>query len=149
MKLKSYFANTVEDAMAMARQELGSDAMLVNSRKASLETRHLGAYEVVFVSEMPAGQTEEPAAAAGPKRASGDRLAQQMAELKKELEGMRRTITRSALAPAAWRDSSPDWPDAYGALTSSEVSPELAREMVQAAESRISKPVSSKLRPGQ
>ena len=43
MKLKSYFANTVEDAMSMARQELGSDAMLVNSRKSSLETRHLGA----------------------------------------------------------------------------------------------------------
>ena len=149
MKLKSYFANTVEDAMSMARQELGSDAMLVNSRKSSLETRHLGAYEVVFVSEMPASETEEPAGTAGSNRIPGDRLAQQMTELKNELEGMRRTITRSALAPAAWRDSSPDWSDAYGALTASEVSPELAREMVQAAESRISKPALSKLRPGQ
>src|ERR1035438_3345625 len=103
MKLKSYFANTVEDAMSMARQELGSDAMLVNSRKSSLETRHLGAYEVVFVSEMPASDPQE-SGGAGPKRVPGDRLAQQMRELKIELEGMRRTIPRSALAPAAWRD---------------------------------------------
>ena len=104
MKLKSYFANSVEDAMAMARQELGPDAMLVNSRKSFLEARHLGAYEVVFVTEMPDAETgEPPAAAPGVKQASGDRLAQQLAELKKELEGMRRTITRSALPPADWQ----------------------------------------------
>lgn len=84
MKIKSYFANTVEEAMAMARQELGSDAMLVNSRKSSLENRHLGAYEVVFVSDMPPGETEEPATAStGQKRPAGDRLTQQMTELKK------------------------------------------------------------------
>jgi flagellar biosynthesis protein FlhF len=121
--------------------------MLVNSRKSSLDARHLGAYEVVFVTEMPPGDTEEPSAAApGQQRGAGDWLAQQMAELKKELEGVRRTVTRSAMAPAAWRDTSPDGSDAYGALTASEVSPELAREIIQAAESRISKPASSKLR---
>ena len=42
MKIKSYFAHTVEDAMAQAREELGPEAMLVNSRKASPEARHLG-----------------------------------------------------------------------------------------------------------
>ena len=30
MKIKSYFARTVEDAMAQAREELGPEAMLVN-----------------------------------------------------------------------------------------------------------------------
>ena len=145
MKLKSYFANSVEDAMAMARQELGPDAMLVNSRKSFLEARHLGAYEVVFVTEMPDAETgEPPAAAPGVKQASGDRLAQQLAELKKELEGMRRTITRSALPPADWQDATQDGTDAYGALTASEVSPELAREMIHAAESRISKSLPAK-----
>ncbi len=34
--------------MAAARQELGSDAMLVNTRRAPAESRHLGEYEVVF-----------------------------------------------------------------------------------------------------
>lgn len=147
MKIKSYFSNTVEDAMGQARQELGPDAMLVNSRKSSIEARHLGAYEVVFVTEMPPGEQEEPAPVRQ-KAAQSDRLAQQMAELKRELEGMRRTITRSALPPAAWRDSSPDSSDAYGALTAAEVSPELAREIIQSAESRTAKSALSKLRSG-
>ena len=48
MKIKSYFAPTVEDAMAMARRELGPEAMLVNSRRAPPEPRGRGEYEVVF-----------------------------------------------------------------------------------------------------
>ena len=39
--------------MAPARQELGPDAMLVNSRKAPPEARHLGEYEVVFAIDAP------------------------------------------------------------------------------------------------
>ena len=145
MHVKSYFANTVEDAMAMARQELGPDAMLVNSRRSSLETRHLGAYEVVFVTEMAGDAQDSPTTAPGQKRTPSDRLGQQMAELKKELEGMRRSITRQSLAPA-WRDSNPQGADAFGLLTANEVSPELAREMIQGAESRIAKAAPSKLR---
>ena len=146
MKIKSYFASTVEEAMAQARQELGPDAMLVNSRKSSLETRHLGTYEVVFAGEMPPGEPLETSAAASPPQAeSADRLARQMTELKRELEGVRRTISRSALAPVAWRDSSPDLSDAYGALTASEVLPELAREITQSAAARISQAGSGKL----
>jgi flagellar biosynthesis protein FlhF len=148
MNLKSYFANTVEDAMAMAREELGSDAMLVNSRKASLDARHLGAYEVVFVTDMPAPEYDQTSAtvAAHSKPPANDRLSQQMAELKKELEGMRRTITRSAVAPTAGREVSLDGSDAYGTLTAGEVSSELAREIVRAAELRIGKPVATRMR---
>ena len=147
MRIKSYFANTVQEAMAMARQELGPDAMLVNSRKSAPETRHLGDYEVVFVTELaPGEQAEAPAPSGGQKPGASDRLALQMAELKKELEGMRRTMTQSAMAPPAWRDSGGDGSDAYVALVANEVSPELAREIVQAAESRIAKSTSSKLR---
>src|SRR5712671_150456 len=50
MRLKSYYAGTVESAICLARQEMGEDAMLVNSRKAQPEARHLGAYEVVFAA---------------------------------------------------------------------------------------------------
>ena len=39
MKLKSFFANTIEEAIRLARHELGPDAMLVNSRRASVEAR--------------------------------------------------------------------------------------------------------------
>lgn len=48
MRLKSYFAASVQEAIENARLELGPDAMLLNSRKIAPEQRHLGAYEVVF-----------------------------------------------------------------------------------------------------
>ena len=48
MKIKSYFADSVEQAIQDARQELGAEAMLITSRRSSPETRSLGAYEVVF-----------------------------------------------------------------------------------------------------
>jgi flagellar biosynthesis protein FlhF len=146
MKLKSYFTNTVEDAMAMARQELGADAMLVNSRKSSPDARHLGVYEVVFVTDAPGVESEEPPMATSMRRPTSDRLTQQMTEFKKELEGMRRTITHSALAQAVGQDVSQDGSDAYQALTASEVSPELAREIIHAAEARSDNSLSPKLR---
>jgi len=147
MKIKSYFANTVEEAMGAARQELGADAMLVNSRKTSPDNRYLGAYEVVFVTDMPAEGTDQPHEDAPALRpAPGERLAQQMAELRKELEGMRRTISRAALAPPAWREATQDCADAYATLTASELSADLAREIVQGAESRLAQLSASKLR---
>ena len=47
MKLKSYFSATVEAALELARRELGGDALLVNARPSTPETRSLGAFEVV------------------------------------------------------------------------------------------------------
>jgi flagellar biosynthesis protein FlhF len=138
MKIKSYFARTVEDAMAQAGQELGPDAMLLNSRRAPAEARHLGDYEVVFAT----GPTDAPAVSddsvsfpnPGP---SGERLSAEVAELKKELEGMRRTLTRAVLAPAEWAGAPPDISDAYARLTAADVTPELAREILDATEARL------------
>ena len=146
MKLKSYFANSVEEAMGMARQELGSDAMLVNSRKAAPDARHLGVYEVVFVTEGPLPEPETASLTSTQSRRTPDRLTQQMVELKRELEGMRRTISRSALAPAAGRDATPDGSDAYGTLIAAEMAPELVREIVRAAEVRAAASPSNAVR---
>src|SRR5690348_6671527 len=101
MKVKSYFARTVEDAIAAASQELGPDAMLINTRKSPPEARHLGEYEVVFANDLPGDAAEKPAetrvpAASGTGSARpNDQLSKEVAEMKRELEGMRRTITRS------------------------------------------------------
>jgi flagellar biosynthesis protein FlhF len=51
MRLKSFFANTIEEAIRQARMELGADAMLVNSKQTGAEARHLGAYEVVVCGD--------------------------------------------------------------------------------------------------
>ncbi|MGD0773516.1 MAG: hypothetical protein ABSC05_11905 [Candidatus Solibacter sp.] len=143
MKIKSYYSRTVEDAMAAARHEMGPEAMLVNSRKAPPEVRHLGEYEVVFADGAAAAATAETspklpgegvAVALAP---AGERLSTEVAELKKELEGMRRAITRTAYAPAQWIGVSQDISDAYAALTAAEVPAELAREIVQAAGDRL------------
>ena len=138
MKIKSYFARTVEDAMAQARQELGPEAMLVNSRKAAPEARDLGEYEVVFAADTGSAPTaERPAPLAQP---FGDRLSMEVAELKRELEGMRRTLTRSAFAPSQWLSSSPDLSEAYAVLTSTEVAPEAIRGIVNRVLSRVGTP---------
>ncbi|MBX9599724.1 MAG: hypothetical protein K2X35_01925 [Bryobacteraceae bacterium] len=48
LRLKSYFASSVEAAVALARQQLGGDAMILDARPAKPEARYLGKYEVVF-----------------------------------------------------------------------------------------------------
>jgi flagellar biosynthesis protein FlhF len=152
MRIKSYFAGTVEDAIAAARQELGPEAMLVNSRKTPAESRHMGEYEVVFAAEASFTDNVEAmtaATVAGPAAPGGDRLSADVSDLKRELESMRRALTRTAFAPSQWQGSSPALSEAYAALTAAEVAPELARDIVQAAESRVAGSRMAMLRPGQ
>jgi flagellar biosynthesis GTPase FlhF len=54
MRIKSFFAPSVQSAISSARKEFGDDVTLVTSHTASLESRHLGDYEVVFAVEEPA-----------------------------------------------------------------------------------------------
>ena len=136
VRIKSYFCHSVEDAMSTARHELGPDAMLVSSRRTPAETHHLGEYDVVFATSA-AGPL--PAAADG-SHAAGERLAAEVGELKRQLEGMRRALTKSAFAPSQWLGASPDLAEAYALLTANDVAPELAREMVQAAGARLTGP---------
>src|SRR4051794_34226678 len=100
IRLKSYFSGTVEAAMTLARKEMGEDAMLIHSRPARPESRHLGIYEVVF-GLYPNG--EEPAEPLEEDRGQGtrtegppapvmtqeqDSLARQVAALRQEMERM-------------------------------------------------------------
>lgn len=140
MKIKSYFSRTPEAALALARQEMGTEAVLVDSRKSPPESRHLGEYEVVFAVDSPPDETRESAA-------SG-RLSLEVAELKKELGGMRRTLTRTAFAPPDWLGASASLSDAYSILIASDVAPDLAREVAQGAEARIKKTSDTHHSPG-
>jgi flagellar biosynthesis protein FlhF len=132
MRIKSYFARTPESALAMARQELGLEAVLVESRKAPPESRHLGDYEVVFAIDAPREAAAPPA--------PSEQLSMELAELKQELEGMRRTLTRTAFAPSNWPGASATLTDAYAILMANDVTSELAREVAQGAESRLPPP---------
>src|ERR1700684_1665944 len=48
MRIKSYFAGSIQTAMRQARDEFGDDVMLVTSRVTDPALRHLGEYEVVL-----------------------------------------------------------------------------------------------------
>jgi flagellar biosynthesis protein FlhF len=139
MRIKSYFAHTVEDAMAAARLELGADAMLVNTRRAHPDTGHDGEYEVVLATDAP--EATGPAAPMPPSPTSAvrvpDRLSLEVSDLKRELEGMRRTLAQSAFSAPGWAGGSGDAAAAYTALTANEVDPELAREIVEVAEQAV------------
>ena len=122
MRLKSYFSGTVEAAMALARREMGDDAMLVHSRPSQPEARHLGAYEVVFGTygeasggsqdrqEAEEPRQERPAPQPAPSRIEvvpraeealrgevvpqEDALARQVNQLRCEMERMLESLVR-------------------------------------------------------
>jgi len=138
MKIKSYYAGTVTGAIALARRELGPEAMLVTSRPAPPEARHLGAYEVVFAAtvEAPRPATTQTESALAAQFAASNQVSREIAELKQKLDSMRRALTKSAFAPAPWLGDSPGLAEAYSLMTANEVTPPLALEVVQAAAAR-------------
>lgn len=140
MRLKSYFSGTVEAAMELAHQELGEDALLINARPATPETRSLGAYEVVFgvppKAEAPAVEkAEKPAesklslANAPARAAAAGNLAQDVADLKREMERMAQTL-RGGRIPAPQFLSTPSQnPDLYQRLIENELDAALAQQV--------------------
>jgi flagellar biosynthesis protein FlhF len=91
MRVKSYFAGTVEAAMTLAGRELGEEAMLVYSREAAPEARYLGKYEVVFA--LPHAEAPPtPAVSAPPPPASPVLESSPNPGLVEVLESMRRQM---------------------------------------------------------
>jgi len=99
MRIKSYFAGSVEQAIQEARQELGQEAMLITSRRAAPEARHLGAYEVVFGvhgSAVPASQQapsrSKHRAPVRPATPPSAELSTELQNLRAQLEDIKRTL---------------------------------------------------------
>jgi flagellar biosynthesis protein FlhF len=68
--MRTYFSTTIEAALDLARRELGSDALLVKSRPAPEEVRHLGRYEVIFATEREQILPVQASPSAEPNRAA-------------------------------------------------------------------------------
>jgi flagellar biosynthesis protein FlhF len=129
MKIKSYFADSVEQAIQEARQELGAEAMLITSRRSTPETRSLGAYEVVFglqaASNSPGARPRTVAPAADLARdLSGElqNLRAQLQEIKSTLQGGRGSESESPEADALLAE-----------LVSNDFARHIAQEFVSAA----------------
>jgi flagellar biosynthesis protein FlhF len=93
MQIKSYYADSVEQAITTARQELGAEAVLITSRRAAPEASARGAYEVVF------GTSKEPARTAA--ELDGDELGREVAILREQLESIKRVLKQNGSVPAS------------------------------------------------
>jgi flagellar biosynthesis protein FlhF len=128
MKLKSFFADSIEDAIGMARREMGPEAMLVHSKRSSPESRRLGAYEVVCASETePALALSEPGEP--PRDAALDSLVREVSDVKQQMERLARSLARcgQSMLPVG---SEPDVAAAFTALNEAELDPGLIYEIV-------------------
>lgn len=132
MKLKSYFAETVEAALSQARRELGEDAMLVNSQRTSVEFRHLGEYEVVCVV-TPGAESSRGLDFAGsardPRGQPLERLSQDVSELRQQMERLAVTLARSS-AGMSNIAASPALAKIFASLTGCELDSDLAYDIV-------------------
>ena len=134
MKIKSYFAATIAEAIEQARREMGPEAVIMESRRSRPEGQELGDYEVVVgaaaaESAIPAHDTP-PGAQAPPPSDKG--FGGELAEMRRQLEMMRRSISRNVLTAPRWSLASSELAEAFSTLVSEDVEPELAREVVDA-----------------
>jgi flagellar biosynthesis protein FlhF len=132
MFLKSFFAATIEDALAEGGRELGPEALLVQSKKAPVEARHLGEYEVVLALAATPGA---PAYASLPPAA--DPLARQITELRRQIDGMARSMVHSSVATPRWLAPSSQTARIYTMLIEAEVAPPLAEQIAEAVSAHL------------
>jgi flagellar biosynthesis protein FlhF len=139
MRIKSYFAASVQEAIERARQELGIEAMLISSKKTGPEASRLGAYEVVFgvTGETTAPRPEPRSTTVRPSESS-DPVARELSDLRKQIENVRRSVSRQTYSPASGLPRSPELTELYELLIGAEFSDDTAQELVQAVADRVS-----------
>lgn len=124
MRIKSFFAASVEQAIQEARQELGPDAMLITSRRSSPEARNLGAYEVVFGLPSAAARPRPAAAVAPPAD-----LSSELQNLRAQLQDIKSTLQGSRSANHA----APEAEELFSRLVSLDLSRSVARDVASSA----------------
>lgn len=136
LEIKAYFAGTVEAAMDQALRELGPEALLLNSRQAPPEARHLGEYEVVFATTPAVRRPEsrrEPAVQDAAADPAWGLVSRELRDLRMQVRQM-----RDAMAGARDMQAPAELAGAFDTLVGADVEPELAREVVDAVRARLS-----------
>jgi flagellar biosynthesis protein FlhF len=130
--VKSFFAKSIQDAMAQAREAMGPDALLLDTKAAPPEARHLGQYEVVF------GEYADPPAE--PEAAGGLTLAPDaLAKMRHSVEEIRDLLGHVTAdpQPASASQRGPAWVAA--ALVKSGVEPALASDIGESVKKRMTR----------
>jgi len=132
MRVKSYFAPSVEAAMEQARREMGPEALLVSSRKAPPEAQELGEYEVVF-AVLPNGAEGQPA----PQKTANtvdapaeDPVIRELARLRKQMEEMGSALNAQA---SQWAIPAPEFAETFSRLVQNDFSVDIAKKILKRA----------------
>jgi len=154
MKIKSYFAKTVDEAISKARVELGSEALLLNTRKIA-DTGSGAGYEVVMgvagaacvVSSAPAPKATAPVptpkltprTTAAIPNSAGESLPRlevpsEMEKLRTQMDELQSLLVRSAKNAWFAQRSVPEVADVYARLIAAEVDPGLSKDIADRLE---------------
>jgi flagellar biosynthesis protein FlhF len=124
-EFRTYFTESVEAAVALARGDLGEEAVLLGSRKTRPEEAAAGQYEVRFAPpETVAEETKGDEFA--------QRIAAEVSELRRQLASMHQVLSKSVLNPPRWLAPSSALAGLLSALIRADVDGELAQEIVDA-----------------
>lgn len=133
MRLKSFFADTIEEAIQIAHREMGPEAMLVNSKRTGPEARHLGGYEVVCAVEtgIPAPPPSSQFAGANPSFSvlPTDKLSREVSEIRQQMERLAMALTRSGSGLAGIAADA-ELSKVFAILAEAEIDADLAYEIV-------------------
>lgn len=142
MRIKSYFADTIEEAMDKARLELGPDAMLMNSRRSSPDSARQGAYEVIFALDRDNAapraritRDERPVTRTEP--AMNETLATELAELRRQIEGVQQSVSRQTVHLRWSHGASSEAAEVYSRLVEAGFSDEMAQDLMRAVHVRL------------
>jgi flagellar biosynthesis protein FlhF len=140
MRIKSYFAKSVDQAMAQARIELGEEAMLLNTRKAPADHASGMNYEVIFgvTGGGVAGQAAAPAplaiAVENPAPAPPGHSLEQ---LHRQIDEIRTLLVRSSHAHLTTGRAVPELADVYAHLMAADIEPALGKDIIDRLEATM------------
>ena len=144
MKIKSYFARTVDEAMSKARVELGSEALLLNTRKIA-DTGTGPGYEVVMGvagAAGPAYPQRTRAAVTAPSKSArqaqeGSAVAAEMEKLRTQMDELQNLLVRSAKNAWVAQRSVPEVADVYARLVAEDVDAALSKDIADRLEAAM------------
>jgi len=137
MRIKSYFAKSVDQAMAQARVELGEDAMLLNTRKAPADHPSGMNYEVIFGVTGEAPVSLPVADAEKPKTPAPAPPAYSLEQLHQQIDEIRTLLVRSSQAQLTMQRAVPELADVYAHLMSAEIEPALGKDIIDRLEATM------------
>jgi flagellar biosynthesis protein FlhF len=147
MKIKSYFAKSMDEAISKARVELGSDALLLNTRRLPDSGSGAG-YEVVMgvAGDTPSREVAAPGRAtlrvppAPPRAAAATPAAPATGEIEKlraQMDDLQNLLVRSARNQWTAQRSVPEVAEIFARLDAAEVDPVLCKDIAARLEAAM------------